>query len=95
MAAETGRLGNVSHDASLGDVERLRDVLNGYHGNDGAKFLYKSWRLATLPMRPSDTSFSKRGNTPGRCSPSGNGSGLRCFLRLDLSVRGGHSRPNR
>ena len=30
---------------SLGDLERLRDVLYGYHGNEGAKFLYKSWRL--------------------------------------------------
>jgi hypothetical protein len=80
---------------SLGDVERLRDVLYGYHGNEGAKFLYKSWRLGYVTDEASDTSFSKRGNTPGRCSPSANGSGLRCFLRLDLSVRGRRSRPNR
>ena len=27
------------------DVERLRDVLLMYHGNEGAKFLYEAWRL--------------------------------------------------
>jgi hypothetical protein len=27
------------------DVERLRDVLLLYHGNEGAKFLHQAWRL--------------------------------------------------
>jgi hypothetical protein len=29
----------------LSETERLRDVLYGYHGNEGAKFLHESWRL--------------------------------------------------
>jgi hypothetical protein len=27
------------------ETDRLRDVLNGYHGNEAAKFLYEAWRL--------------------------------------------------
>lgn len=27
------------------ETERLRDLLYGYHGNEGAKFLYKAWKL--------------------------------------------------